>query len=300
MAVTLHSPPLTADRDVALRVDPLRIVDVAVPAVSSSDPDVAVWKDRHGNAVAFGLVAGSYRWLIVKGVGAYRSAVVPRDPKRLSVDVVGEQGVGLDVLEDFFLRTVLPVAVQAHGLEAVHASAVAIDGVGVVVFCADAFTGKSTLAYALGRHGARHIADDFVVFDPQTLEALPVPFAARLRKESALRFDAPRRSKVLASSVGWDRRLSERLPIAAVCLLERGSDDTTLEPTRGANVLGRLLSEAFVDDITQPARKRSLVEAYFRLKARVPVFRLSYPDGLGHLPAVCERITRFASHRELA
>lgn len=302
MTLALPAPvaPRKAPGPSTVRVDELRVVRATVPRLVESDPSVAVWRDRRGEAAAYGLTAGAWRWLVVVGVGAYRFRSEPRDLYRVEVEVVPEEGVAAEVLDDYFLRTVMPVAVQPHGLEAVHASAVAFDGFGAALFCADSNSGKSTLAYVLGQRGARHLADDFVLHDPTTARALPVPFVPRLRRPSAERFGAPRRSEVAATSVGWSRRLDERLPLGAIFLLNRGADRIHIEPAPSSYALGRLLNEAFVDAISDRARKRSLVEAYLRLTASVPVFRLSYPDGLGDLPAVCERIESFASHRAAA
>lgn len=282
-----------------LGVAELRIVTATPPSVSEDTPGVVVWRDRHRVPVAFGLDAGAFSWLIVRGVGAYRFPRSPADPNLVVVEVTPEPGVSFEDLDDYFLRTVMPVAVQPHGFEALHASAVAFEGIGVVVFCADSRTGKSTLAYALAERGARQVADDFVVFDPRTVMAFPVPFAPRLRRASAESLGAPRRGSVRATSRGWSRRLDEALPIAAVFLLERGAHETQLQRVSGAEVLGRLLTDAFVDSINDPARKRTLVEAYLRLKAAAPVFRLSFRDGLEELPRVCEHVENWASDRAL-
>lgn len=165
-----------------LGVAELRIVTATPPSVSEDTPGVVVWRDRHRVPVAFGLDAGAYSWLVVRGVGAYRFPRSPADPNLVVVEVTPEPGVSFEDLDDYFLRTVMPVAVQPHGFEALHASAVAFEGIGVVVFCADSRTGKSTLAYALAERGARQVADDFVVFDPRTVTEELARHAAVFRK----------------------------------------------------------------------------------------------------------------------
>jgi len=59
-----------------------------------------------------------------------------------------------DSVLDAFRRAVLPMALQARGLEVLHASAVRTPR-GVLALCAVAETGKSTLACGLSQRGPR-------------------------------------------------------------------------------------------------------------------------------------------------
>ena len=59
-------------------------------------------------------------------------------------------GVSPDAIEETFERGVLPLALQARGIQVLHASGIETPQ-GVVAFCARSQTGKSTLAYACSR-----------------------------------------------------------------------------------------------------------------------------------------------------
>lgn len=65
---------------------------------------------------------------------------------------------------DAFERSVLPMALQALGGEALHASGV-LGPSGLVALCGDSGTGKSTLACALNAYGYLFWADDAVAFE---------------------------------------------------------------------------------------------------------------------------------------
>ena len=108
----------------------------------------------------------------------------------------GSAPIELDMIEDAYHRAVLPMALQAHGNEVIHASAVLIQG-RVVALCAPSQTGKSTVAYGLHRRGYNVWADDTVVFDSTTnpVQAIPYPHRVRIRRESADYFESGRVEK---------------------------------------------------------------------------------------------------------
>jgi hypothetical protein len=69
------------------------------------------------------------------------------------------------------LDQALPFAACAAGVECLHASAVALDG-GAVAFAGVSGAGKSSLALALARRGARPLADDVLALEPAPSGAL--------------------------------------------------------------------------------------------------------------------------------
>src|SRR5437868_7089772 len=86
-------------------------------------------------------------------------------------------------VETDYRRAVLPMALQAHGQEVIHASAVITED-GVVAFCGRSQTGKSTVAYGLHRRGYRVWADDTLVFDASAEFVQVIPYPHRLRIRS--------------------------------------------------------------------------------------------------------------------
>jgi len=205
---------------------------------------------------------------------------------------VPTEGIAEAIVVDQFYRTVVPLALQSRGYGALHASAVRTPR-GVVAFCARKESGKSTLAFALGRRGYSPWADDAVIFRAGEVEAetFAVPFRIRLRAE-------PRRH--FAAQLGAEEPLVgrpielESAPLAAVVVLERSRP-----PSADPGVVARrlesgaafraVLEHAYCFRLEGPG-KRELVEQYIRLVARVPVHELRYGSGLERLPRLLETI----------
>ncbi len=276
-------------------VAPLRVIPGDVPRFSPDDADVAVWRDRRGRPVGYGFRRGEVHWQVVERVGAYCFPAEPSSPDVIEVGVVPLPKVSYDVLDDFFLRSVLPMAAQVLGYETLHASAVVFEGDNAVALFAGQGSGKSTTAFALARHGARQVADDNIILRPATQTIIPMPYATRLRRQSAAHFGsaAPKSNK--ATSAGWNRRLDVEYRLAAMVLLDRGPSDVKLTRITGADALGHLLREAYSVEPFASERRRTLVANYSRLADQVPLYRLSYPNGLENLSAIFEPIASLAS-----
>lgn len=205
--------------------------------------------------------------------------------------VAPEPGVDRELIEDTYHRSVLPMVLQAWGLEALHASAV-LGPRGVVAFCAAAETGKSTTARALANLGYEQWADDAVAFcdEADGFMAVPLPFRPRLSAEAAqlLNFDAE-----TATRQPCRQQLA---PLAAVCLLERaemaaGPEVAIARLAPGA-ALGAILANAHSFDPADPTRKRELYKRYLRLVAIVPCFAVSFAPGFERLAQLLERMRR--------
>ena len=136
----------------------LEYLDVEPPTLDAGTPDVTIWSDGADGPVAFGATRGDWHWLRFVGVGTYRFPVRPSG-LTIAAGVVPEPSVDHALLVDSYYRSIVPLALQAYGLEALHGSAVALPG-GVVAMCADRETGKSTIAYSLKRRGHDVVADD--------------------------------------------------------------------------------------------------------------------------------------------
>src|SRR5262249_41811393 len=122
-----------------------------------------------------------------------------------------------ELIEDAFYRCVLPMALQARGCEVLHASAVQVFG-GTVGFCGLARAGKSTLAVGLSRRGYPLWANDALVLEVsrKSVQALPVPFSVRLRRDSLAFFERP------SEPEHWiEQYHREALPVVALCVLSR-------------------------------------------------------------------------------
>ena len=158
------------------------------------------------------------------------------------------------------LRQVAPTVSAFYDRLTLHASAVAVDG-RVLAFVAGSGTGKTTLAWALVKAGATAISDDL----------LPI------------RFDA---SPVVPTE-------ADRLPIAAMCFLDR-RDDTLTGTALDAGVALRRHIENGFGEHGEPRVWGFQFDAYHRLVSEVPHVHLVVPDDRDQVGAAAERLIDLA------
>src|SRR5690606_34617121 len=153
-----------------------------------------------------------------------------------------------------YYRTVVPLALQVYGLEAVHGTAVRTPA-GAVALCGPSHAGKTTLAHVLAQRGHRLLADDGLVIDasssPGPVAVQPIPFSMLLRDSAAEHFGVD--VSAPADRAGdWDCLTTvPAVPLAAVMMLDR------------------------VDDGAIAIRRLSKTEAYASLLGRSYVFSWS-------------------------
>ncbi len=180
----------------------------------------------------------------------------------------------------FLIGQVLPLAAVLHGLEAVHASAVAL-GDHVVGLVADSRGGKSSLAVNLIRRGAAFLADDVLALERAGDRILvhPGPTLASVRHAEA---DAigPAALRRLGTVVGRDEhelRVAmehepRTLPLAALYFVEHAND----EPDSAVRALEPdprlLLGSTFNGFVRTPARLVGQLDLYAQLARTVPTF----------------------------
>lgn len=226
-----------------------------------AEGEVEVWREQ-GQVCAYGYPARGQNWLHVPGLATFRF-LRPDQP------VVGIPTGSADrvSVRDAFERTALPMALQSLGRQVLHASAVRTPP-GVIAFCGDSGTGKSTLAYAAGRRGYSLWADDAVAFDVagKDVVALPLPFRIILRPESSVFFgsdaDTDVRSPMAAEPVG----------LAAVVILERTEDrGVSVARLSGADAFPAALAQGYCYRPTDAEQNARMVDDYLELAARVPI-----------------------------
>jgi hypothetical protein len=184
---------------------------------------------------------------------------------------------------------VLPIALQALGREALHASAVDTRQ-GVVAFCAEAETGKSTIAYGLSRLGFEQWSDDVIVFErfAGMLRVLPLPFRPRLRPASRRLFGAAKTESDGVRAAGSARRL------AALCVLKRSdhvwAGDGQMIRLAPSRAFSALLGHAVCFDPHDTPRIRQTLERYLDLASTTPVFELQFRHDIDAVPALLARI----------
>lgn len=254
--------------------------------------------------------------MVWPGLGLYCfSALAP------FVTAFPDPHVSHDAMASTFLRTVLPMAMQALGYEALHASAIVHPTRGVIVLAGRSLEGKSTLALGLttqstqavrsdrspnSRLPFRQWADDGVVWridasgTGSVATAVPLPFKPRLRaastgmiRECLLSGAVPPPRSTAPNPASAARRDT---PVGAICLLERsetmspGEPAATLTPLREAEAFSSVLAHAYELDPFDADRRVTMLRAYLELVAVVPVFTLRFRSGGAHLANVLDAI----------
>lgn len=261
-----------------------------------ADPAVEVWRDLDGRLCALGERRGGRLRLHLPGLASYEFSLVDDD---VAVRAAGDRR---ETVHDQFYRTALPLILQARGCEVLHASAVTTPA-GVVALCAEKESGKSTLAYALARRGYPLWADDAVAIeiDREGAKAISVPFALRLRPESAAHFELAAASPAGAATA---RRVAAtgdggaEAPMRAAFVLTRlrttGVATSAVEVRRltPGEAFTALLANAYCFSLGDADRKQAMMRHYLALTRDLPVFGVRYPTGLEHLEAILDAIER--------
>ena len=251
----------------------------------------AIISDPEDTPVAFGARCGAEHWVSVPERAAFRfqagSEVVLAHPHPLADD---------EAVLDAYHGAALPMAVQvALGGQALHASAVVAPGLGALAFCGISHAGKTTLAFALGRRGYRIWADDVLAFEARGADhvrAVRLPFRLNLRAPTAAHFDA------VTEKVAYDDGEFEewtRVPLAAVFAIERvelsePSSRPAVRRLPPSDALMAVLSHAFSFQPQSVEEKRTTIEDYLELVARVPVYSLTTGQDLGILGALLDEV----------
>jgi hypothetical protein len=247
---------------------------------AEGSPGVHVWLNKHGGVVARGFRQDGHYWMAWPRLATYRFSV--SDP---FVTAFAEPSAPIDIIWDTYRRSVLPMAMQVRGREALHASAV-VSRQGVVAFCARSETGKSTIAFGLRRRGFPQWSDDGVVFAPgaTSVLSLPLPFEVRLRPGSRelLGGNVPSAIRFTQNSPG-EQLHTDSLPIALICLLTRAPASEVTHPrvsvVSPASAFREMLTHAHEFDPTDEGRRARMMQAYLDLVARLPIYEVTFaPD----------------------
>jgi len=257
------------------------------PPDSTGARVVNTWRASTGQVVATLHANACQRWIDWHGVGLFAFTDLSR-----SVHVWPVDHADHCVIHDVFRRAILPAVFQACGLQALHASAARRDA-GLLVFCGRSGSGKSTVAYALGRRALTQVADDVVVIDAVRPEvtARALPFAPRLRAPSREHFAVDPDHGSLQPAGGGGR-------VIAFFLLSQqpGLGGSRVDRLAPSAAFSRLLSHAHSFDPVDAAEARRLAHDYLAMVEQVPVFEVRYQPGLAHLPALIDAILAAAGN----
>lgn len=270
-------------------IAPLSRSDLEPPAYDEAAGAVP-WAGRDGRPIAYSLVKDGYCWFRLQGLASYRFPLSSPDGV-LRGEAVPEEGSDWAEVVDHYYRSLSVLAMEAYGYESVHGCAV-LTPAGALVLTAPSGFGKTTLALALSRRGYELVADDAVVIepapptDPGSPALRPLPFVPRARDETATRFGLPVRARL--PEPDGPVALGAPVPLAAFVLLERVTDptepvETRLERQAAGEAFKGLMARAYFHAPHEAARDRRAVSSYLRLASRVPVYKLTYPDGFDRL-----------------
>ena len=268
----------------------LVMADDRVPATNLAGcPDVETWRATGGAVIAYGAVVEGRHWIDMPGIARFRFG-----RSRGSVVARPHPSVAAGLVEDVYRRAVLPLVLQVRGREVLHASGVRSPR-GVVAFCAESGTGKSTLAAALDRRGYPVWADDAIAVDTSSIPVMTarLPFRIHLRPPSVALFRGELPAAEVAGSESSAAGAADRLPLAALCVLRRTDRVTgavAIEKLSGPVALAALLSHAYCFSLRNADRKRRMLTHYARMATEVPVFEVQIESGLRLLPEILDRL----------
>jgi hypothetical protein len=203
----------------------------------------------------------------------------------------------------------------------VHACVLEIDS-GAVVLLGGREAGKSTIAAAMAQRGHAVLSDDIAAIleqpmgtwmtqpgyprlrlGPTTIEAIDTPAVPATDAGPVI---TGLEKRYLELSIGEEagpwRFQCRPLPLEAIYELRRGRgvDGPVIEPIVGADRLTTLVRHlrAAVAPLDAPTKAAELARLG-RLATSVPVRRVTYPDDLEALPALCQAIAGDAPAGEL-
>jgi len=268
--------------------------DAAAPPVGAADAGVQVWHGHDGRVFSYGYTVDGQYWIQLPSVASFGF-----HPDSDQVVAVPEQPSRLAPIHDLYYRVVLPMALQALGREALHASAVRTPR-GVIALCGESGTGKSTAAYGLSQRGYGLWTDDAVVVEMShgRVGAIPLPFKIRLRPASASFFGQQPTGVVSGvTEFSSDQIHTEPAPLALVCLLSRSSAQsgdavTATRRLAPSEAFPAVLVHATCFNLHDVERKRRMAQQYLELVVRVPVVEIRFHPAFEALPALLDQIER--------
>jgi len=270
----------------------LAIDELNAPRLAPDDPTAVVWLGRDGRVDVIAKRTGDWCWFRIADLATYR---FPAESPDLTVSCVAQADAGkpLAAVVDGYYRTVVPLALQVYGLEAMHGTAVET-AAGAVALCGSSHAGKTTLTYALSRRGHRLLADDGLVIDASAADGVflqPIPFALMIREPTAAYFGTPVREHVRVAEDLAPSVAVAPVPLAAVVLLNRvKSGEQHLQALEKPEAYISLLAHCYTFSLDDVGRKARMLRAYARFADTVPVYRLTYPDGLDRLDSAAAAV----------
>jgi hypothetical protein len=261
------------------------VVGRAITPISEPAPGDETLRNECGEVFAAIRTSGHERIMRMPGVASFTSS-----PGCARVTAEAEPGVSNAAVTRTFHKSVVPLLLYWAGHEVLHASAVG-SAKGVVGFCAEGGTGKSTLAYGLSTRGFPFWADDALALDVrQQPRALLLPFDPGLRPRSARFFEA-------SSSLPAPPADGTSAPVAALALFKRvatGDNVVQIGQLTGGRAFDEVIRHAYRLGLrSDHERRRTLVGNYMKIVASVPVFEIAFRPGFSRFAPVLQAIAEW-------
>lgn len=232
------------------------------------------------------------------GVGTFRI----KGGREILVDA--DPGVDPTLRNFHLLGPTLAVALHQRGRLVLHASAVTIDGSGVL-FVGETNAGKSTLAARCVDAGHTLLTDDLAVVDRDSGEShLRSGFpSVKLDAETIAALDYPADETIAHGESSEEGSSVDKacypvgacfeggpVPIERIFVLTDG-DSISLESMASPQAVAALYRHAFLRELSdRTGESENLFDRCAELAEQHPVKRLSRPRDLDRLPTVVERI----------
>jgi hypothetical protein len=208
-----------------------------------------------------------------------------------------------ETLVHLYEHQVLPLALSRLGKLVLHASAVEVNG-GGIVFVGESGRGKSTLAASFATNGCRLLTDDGLVIEEteKGYQALPSQPSIRLWDDSQEALIHPatpmappvqHTSKARFLAGGDFAYCGEPRPLHRVYFLGGGkSAEIAIERLEALDVMIELVKHSFLLDIHAHDLIASHFDQLSRLAAQRIYYRLDYPRRFDLLPLVRNAVGR--------
>ena len=242
---------------------------------NDAQSEIQEWLDQPGRVCAQGYAAAGYCWLRWPGLATFRF------DQTESVVVFPEKLLSAVLIDDLFKRSVYPLILQSRGIEVLHASGSLISN-GVMAFCAEAGTGKSTLVFNLGRRGYPIWADDAVTFDQveDTFVSCRLPYSLRLLPDAVSYFGEMNTAKAYGPNLSNTEKDFDVKPLAAVCIINRvDSINWEILRLKPSEAFTALLQHGYYYSTPNPAHKQAMLKHYLNLIDRVPIYQINFKPG---------------------
>jgi hypothetical protein len=277
------------------------------PAMPSEDvPEVNIWRDKEGRIAAFLFCFTDGLGICFPKFASYIFPEAKANQERIQIVIEPAAMVTRAQVIDHLMRNIVPLLLQSRGIQVFHASAIRLKD-GVLGLCGRSFSGKSTLAYALGKRGYEVWADDSLLIstahrDVRTLKTPPVKL--RLRPDSRKYFGEVDGVclPTIGDAIEFELSLKHEAPLKALCLIHRTSclihrtSEKKQGPVwrckrlKGHPAFTRILNLANYYNLAEFTEHRRISETCLSVASKVPIYDCYYRDGFDFIEDVVDQI----------